>query len=294
MSFKMIEKNTCQIDGAVYPAIGFGTYPLKGDACFKAVMQAGQSGYRIIDTATFYQNFEPIGQALKILGREKFYLISKVWPLDQTPEKLREDIKLTLSQLQTDYLDAYLLHWPNHKISIEETLSAMDNLKKSGMVRHIGFSNFTVNHMKRALEYNIPISWLQVEMHPFFYDAALLQFCQEKSIGVQAWAPLARGGLSQDPLMKQLENKYNKTSAQIALKWIIQQGCVPLPSSQNESHMRQNLDIGGFTLSPEDSQAINKKAASGNRIRITPNLNLGFTDEFDFSYQECWPENKNN
>jgi diketogulonate reductase-like aldo/keto reductase len=144
MIFKMNENGSCQIEESTYPAVGFGTYPLKEDICFKALMQAGQLGYRIIDTATFYQNFEPIGNALKILGRENFYLISKVWPNNHTPEKLREDIEMTLSQLQTDHLDAYLLHWPNSKISIEDTLYTMENLRKSRMIPHIGFSNFTV------------------------------------------------------------------------------------------------------------------------------------------------------
>lgn len=277
-------------EDTTYIKLGFGTYPLKGDICFHAVLQAGKLGYRIIDTATFYKNFEPIGQALKILGREKFYIISKVWPTAQTPEKLQEDIEITLNQLQTDHVDAYLLHWPNSKIPIEDTLNTMEKIKKQGMIRHIGFSNFTVNHMKRALECNVPVSWVQVEMHPFFYDAELLKFCQEKSIGVQAWSPLARGGLNQDPLMKQLEQKYRKTAAQIALKWIIQHNCLPLPSSQNENHMRQNLDIGDFILSPEDIQTIDQRAALGKRVRINNDLGLGFTDEFDFNYEQCWPK----
>lgn len=277
-------------EDTAYSKLGFGTYPLKGDICFNAVLQAGQLGYRIIDTATFYKNFEPIGQALKILGRENFYIISKVWPTAQTPEKLQEDIEMTLAQLQTDHVDAYLLHWPNSKIPIEDTLNTMENIKKLGMIRHIGFSNFTVHHMKRALECNIPVSWVQVEMHPFFYDAELLKFCQEKSVGVQAWSPLARGGLSQDPLMKQFEQKYHKTAAQIALKWIMQHNCLPLPSSQNENHMRQNLNISDFSLSPEDVHTIDQRAAFGKRVRINNDLGLGFTDEFDFNYEQCWPK----
>src|SRR3977135_68499 len=105
-----------------YSMVGFGTYPLKGDVCFKAVLQAGKLGYRIIDTATFYQNFTEVGNAVKILGRENFYIISKVWPDSQTPAGLHQDIQLALSQLGTDYLDAYLIHWPNSKIPLEQTL----------------------------------------------------------------------------------------------------------------------------------------------------------------------------
>lgn len=155
MIFKMEAKeNNCQMEGKTYPAIGFGTYPLKDDICFKAVMHAGQLGYRIVDTATFYQNFKAIGDALKILGRENFYVISKVWPNAHIPERLRDDIQTTLAELQTPYLDAYLLHWPNSKISIENTLSTMENIRHAGLICHIGFSNVNVNHLQRALDGN--------------------------------------------------------------------------------------------------------------------------------------------
>jgi diketogulonate reductase-like aldo/keto reductase len=284
------EKTICQIEGTNYPAIGFGTYPLKDDVCFKTIKYAGQLGYRIIDTATFYRNFKAIGNALKTLSRENFYVISKVWPDAQTPERLRDDLQTTLTELQTHYLDAYLLHWPNSKISIENTLSTMEGIRQAGLIRHIGFSNVNLNHLKRALECHIPISWVQIEMHPRFYDAALLQFCQEKSIAVQAWSPLGRGQVREDTLLNDLGKKYHKTAAQIALKWIVQHQCIPLPNSQNENHLRQNLEIGNFLLSPEEMKSINDKAQSGQRLRITEVAGFGFTDEFDFSYEECWPK----
>jgi len=290
MIFKMNDKGACQIDGINYPAVGFGTYPLQGEICFNAVTHAGKLGYRIIDTATFYQNLTEIGKVLKILIREQFYIISKVWPDSQTPEGLRKDIQSTLSQLQTAYLDAYLIHWPNHKIPIEKTLSTMAEFRNAGLIRHIGFSNVTVNHLKRILELKIPIEWVQIEMHPFFYDPALLQFCQEKLIAVQAWAPLAQGRISDDPLLNQLAKRYGKTVAQVCLNWIVQHHCVPLPGSQNEQHIKQNLDINDFRLSPEDMNAIDSRAAIGQRLRITPDRDLGFTDEFDFSYDQCWPK----
>ncbi len=289
MIFKMYDSGIFQIDGINYPAVGFGTYPLKGDACFKAILQAAELGYRIMDTATFYNNFIPIGNALKKFDRKDFYLISKVWPDKQTPTELQRDIESTLTQLQTNYLDAYLLHWPNSQIIIEDTLDKMESFRKNGLIRHIGLSNVNVNHLKRALEHHVPISWVQIEMNPIFYDTELLKFCQEKSIAIQAWAPLARGRLSKDHLLNKLGKIYHKTPMQIALKWIMQHHCVPLPGSQNENHMRQNLDICDFTLSQADMQAIDQQAASGERTRITPNLGLGFTDEFDFTYEQCWP-----
>lgn len=290
MMFKIFDSGTWQIEAIHYPGVGFGTYPLKGDICFRAILQAAEKGYRIIDTATFYDNFIPIGNALKKFNRKDFYLISKVWPDKQTPQGLQQDIELTLSQLQTNYLDAYLIHWPNSKIPIENTLEMMDSFRKKGLIRHIGFSNVTVNHLKRILEHKVPIAWVQVEMNPIFYDAKLLQFCKEKSIAVQAWAPLARGRLVKDTLLNRLGEAYHKLPTQIALKWIVQHHCLPLPGSQSENHLRQNLDIFDFTLSQEDMRAIDHQAATGQRTRITPNLGLGFIDEFDFTYEQCWPK----
>jgi methylglyoxal/glyoxal reductase len=189
MQFEVDGSGICWIEGSKYSSVGLGTSSLKDVSCFNVINRAAQVGYRIIDTATFYRNFVPIGQALKALGRNNFYLISKVWPDAQTPEKLQKDVKSALVQLQTDYLDAYLLHWPNSKISIKDTLQAMEELRATGLIRHIGLSNITVHHLKRILEFKISLSWVQVEMHPLFYDAELLKVCQEQLLTVQAWAP---------------------------------------------------------------------------------------------------------
>lgn len=296
MTLEIDTKGMCQIDQIQYPAVGFGTYPLRDETCLRAVSQACDAGYRILDTATFYQNFHPIAHALVASGleRKNFYIISKVWHDSQTPQKLKADLRKTLEELRISYLDAYLLHWPNSKISIQETLLTMNALQEDGLIRHIGLSNVNVNHLKRALESEIAIAWVQVEMNPLFYDPALIKFCKENSIGIQAWAPLGRGRLSQDPLLKKLGNKYHKTASQIALRWIIQHQCIPLPGSRNPEHMKQNRDIGDFILSDEDMEEINKRAAQGKRERVTEETGIGFTDEFEFSYEECWPQDKHN
>ena len=123
-------KGKCLIEQTEYPAIGFGTYPYQGETCFKAVENAYLAGYRLIDTATFYQNFIPIGKVLQKYGRQNFYVISKVWSDSQKREQLKADFERTLKQLQTNYLDAYLIHWPNHSVPIEETFKAMDELRQ--------------------------------------------------------------------------------------------------------------------------------------------------------------------
>ena len=265
----MSHRAICQIEGISYPAVGFGTYLLTEEEAFLAVKQAGELGYRIFDTATFYRNFEPVGRALRQMGREKAYVISKVWPDSQHDPLVKKDLETTLRELRMDRLDAYLIHWPNHTIAIEETLGAMDALRKEGKVRHLGLSNVTVAHLTRVVECGIPFTWVQVEMHPHFCDFALLEWCQARGIAVQAWAPLGRGQMSVDPDLVAIGKKYGKTASQVALKWIVQNGCLPLPCSRNPMHMASNLAVADWLLVEEDMQRIRMRAQQGARTRIS-------------------------
>lgn len=284
----------CRIEQQEYPAVGFGTAHMKRtpELCSNTVKAAAELGYRIIDTATRYMNFVPISQALEGFERRDFYIISKVWHNAQSAKKLHEDLLMTLDQLKVTYIDAYLLHWPNSKVPIEETLYAMEELRNKKLIRHIGLSNITVHHLKRALQVGVPIAWVQVEMSPFFYDPELLAFCRQNSIAVQASAPLHESGISEDPFLSELGKKYGKTPAQIALRWILQHECLSLPRSGNRVHMQQNKDILDFTLSEQEMKDINARAKVGTRkIRVIGEAVKieGFTDEFDFSYEQCWP-----
>lgn len=279
----------CTIEHVRYPAVGFGTYPLTGETCTKAVNEAIEAGYRIIDTATFYHNLSDIAKALKGHDRKSLYLISKVWHDHHTPEGLQQDLDETLAQLQTNYLDAYFLHWPNKQIPIEQTLAKLQEFVKAKTIRHIGLSNVSVNHLRRALEVGIPITWVQIEMHPFFYNAEVLAFCQKHHIAVQAWAPLARGRIIGDPLLNELAKKYHKTSSQIAIRWIIQHGCLPLPGSKSPKHIQDNIQVNDFILTANEMAEIDQRAVLGQRERYQADL-LGIDDEFDLSYEECWPK----
>ncbi len=281
------------MDGTPTPSIGFGTYPQTGETCTHSVKLAIKTGYLLLDTATYYKNFAAIAKALKGHDRRHFYISSKVWHDKQSSDDVHKDLERTLKELQTDYIDAYFVHWPNSEIPIEETLGAMEELRHQKKIRHIGLSNVNVNHMKRALELNIPITWVQIEMSPFFYDPALLKFCKDHSIHVQAWAPLGRGRVNDDPLLANLSKKYKKTPSQIAIKWILQHGCMPLPGSTSEKHMQENLGVEDFTLTKEEMKEIDQRAKDGERKRCIKER-IGFNDEFDFSYDECWPIRQKN
>lgn len=279
----------CKIDGIVYPMVGFGTWPSTGDTCKKAVIEAIQAGYRMIDTATLYKNFGPIAKALAGQDRSEFYLISKVWHDQHLPDDLTRDLETTLAELKIDYLDAYLLHWPNSAIPIEKTFGAMEALKRKGKIRHVGLSNVTVNHLKKALKVGVPITWVQVEMHPDFCDFNLLVFCKRHSIHLQAWHPLSKGALKDDGMLAEIGKKYKKSACQVALRWILQHGCFPLPGSKSREHIQENFDVADFSLSHEEMDEIDKRASKGTRFRASKEIGMGFDDEFDFTYEECWP-----
>lgn len=283
------ETASCKINQQEMPAIGFGTYPLTGEVCTDAVDEAIKTGYRIIDTATYYENFPALAKSLKKQDRSSLYIISKVWHDKHDPKGLKEDLEQTLMQLDTNYLDAYLLHWPNSGIPIDSTLQTLEKLREEKQIRHIGLSNVSINHLKKALTYNIPITWVQVEMHPHFCDFDLLEFCSNHSVIIQAWRPLNLGRISEDENLCEIGRKYKKTACQIALKWIIQHGCIPLPGSQNATHIQENMDLFDFSLSDEEMDLIDENARKGKRFRLTKEHGLGFADELDFSYEECWP-----
>lgn len=284
-----VQNCTVSIHGQVCPAVGLGTYRLTGKTCEKTVQEAIHLGYKIFDSATFYENLEAVGKGIQGHPREDLYIISKVWHNKLKRSDIFADLSETLRLLKSDYLDLYLVHWPNSLVPIAETLGAMEELRQSKKIRHIGLSNVNVNHLKKALTLGIPISWVQVEMHPFFYDPLLVNFCVDHGIGVQAWRPLDLGRLQNDKLLTSLGKTHNKTPCQIALRWIIQNGCVPVPGSKNPLHLSENFMVSDFSLSEQEMALINQRAASGQRYRITLEHGLGFADEFDFSYEECWP-----
>lgn len=281
---------TITLNDRVYPAVGFGTFPFKDETCRRVVEDALAIGYRIFDTATFYNNFKPIGVALKKVPRQEVYLISKVWPDAHTFKMLNIDIHKNLEELGTPYLDGYLLHWPNSDVPIEATMAALYEIKDKGLIKDIGMSNITVNHLKRLEDLNLSLSCVQVEMNPLFCDFKLLKFCQTKKINIQAWAPLARGRAASNALLNEIGNRYNKTSAQVAIRWIVQHGCIPLPASQNIQHISLNFDVNDFFLTSEEMEDIDAQAKRGQRERLTLEAGLGFSDEFDLPYEECWPK----
>lgn len=249
------------LQGSSVPALGFGTWQLLGDACVKAVKTALDLGYRHIDTAQIYENEAEVGQALaaSFIKRNDIFLTTKLWMTHYERPEVLSSMELSLKKLKTDYVDLLLIHWPSADVPLEETLSAMQELQKSGKVKHIGVSNFTVALMRQAIEkHHAPIVCNQVEYHLLLSQKPVLDYARKQGMMMTAYSPLARGKLEGNRTLMSISMKHNKTIGQVALRWLLDQDNVAaIPKAASEHHIRQNIDIFDFKLDADDTAALN-------------------------------------
>lgn len=249
-------------NGIDMPNIGFGTSLIEGEECISNIRQALQAGYRHIDTASVYKNESYIGKAIKEsnLPREEIFITSKVWKDSMGYENTIKSFNNSLQDLGLEYIDLFLIHWPRNndeKLNID-TWKALEDLYKQKKVRAIGLSNFLKHHLEIILN-NCEIVPMvdQLEFHPGLTRKETLEFCKENDIVVEAWAPLGKGKMLQNEDLVRIANKYNKSVAQICIKWCLQNGVVPLPKTTNWNRMLENKDVFDFTISDEDMNFIN-------------------------------------
>ncbi|MFW6238150.1 MAG: aldo/keto reductase [Halanaerobiales bacterium] len=245
--------------GDEIPAIGFGTYTLTGAEGVEMIRKALEFGYRHLDTAEAYNNQPEIAEAIKKsrVSRKDIFLTSKVWHNHLRGEEVKKACEKILEELKTDYLDLYLIHWPNPRVSVKETLQAMNELKKEGKIKNIGVSNFTVSHLEEMKEVSdVKVINNQVEYHPYFNRKDLLEYCREMDIILSAYSPVGRGEVFEDPVLKKIGKDHGKNEAQITLKWMVQKGIVVLPRSANPEHIAQNIDLFGWELEPAEMKQI--------------------------------------
>lgn len=293
------------IQGEDVPALGLGTWQLKGSVCREAVRHTLSLGYRHIDTAEMYGNEAEVGRGLQDanVDRDAIFLTTKVWHTNLQPDDVHAAAEESLRKLQTDYVDLLLIHWPNTSVPLEHTLDALLELKEQGKTRHIGVSNFPPSLVRRALNHT-SIFCNQVEYHPFLSQAPLLELAREHDFLLTAYSPLARGdvldrsvsprralkalkqdGAAVDRLGNALRNllgtgtgtlevlaeKYGKSPAQISIRWLIQQDHVAaIPRSTNPEHRAANFDVFDFELTDEEMQLIHG-LAQGNR-KVDPHF----------------------
>ncbi|RFU71432.1 aldo/keto reductase [Peribacillus saganii] len=241
------------------PQLGFGVYKVeKGPETVETVKKALEAGYRSIDTAALYNNEEGVGQAIRESGisREEIFITTKVWNSDQGYESTLEAFETSISKLGLHYIDLYLVHWPV-KGKYVETWRALEKLYKDGRVRAIGVSNFQIHHLEDLFANSTEKPVInQVELHPRFSQTELRKFCSEHNIAVEAWSPLGRGQILDEPTISYIAEKHGKTPAQVLLRWHLQNGIVVIPKSVTPSRIEENINLFDFELSLDEMQQI--------------------------------------
>ncbi len=240
------------------PSIGFGTWRLDGRDCVEGVADALAAGYRHVDTARMYGNEEDVGQGLRSSGvdRSEVWLTTKVWPDDLAPERVRASLEDSLRALGTDYLDLYMIHWPNPRVPLAATLEAMTELRDEGRTREIGVSNFTSDQFREALDL-APVLVNQVEYHPFLDQSAVLEVCRERDAELTAYRPLVKGEALEDPVIAEIAAAHGATPAQVTLAWLTGQERVSaVPKASSPERRRENLAALELKLTPDERAAI--------------------------------------
>ena len=260
-------------NGNKIPAIGFGTYKAQEDEGIAAVKKAIETGYRLIDTAAKYENEEAVGKAIKQSGiaREELMITTKLWRENLGYESTKKAFETSLAKLDLDYIDLYLIHWPANAKNYEnwqkannDSWRAMEELVKEGKIKNIGVSNFWPEHLEPLLEAaEIKPVINQIEFHPGYWQPELTRYCKEKNILVEAWSPLARGKVFESEEIKAIAKKYNKSVAQICLRWILEHNALVIPKSSTPERIEDNFDIFDFQLNAEDIKTIDNLPQMG-------------------------------
>lgn len=249
-------------NGNDIPSIGFGTSLVTGEECIRTIKTAINVGYKHIDTASAYKNEVEIGKAIKQsnIDRKELFITSKVWKDSMGYENTLKSFNNSLRNLDLEYIDLFLIHWPKNndkKLNID-TWKALEKLYKEGKVKSIGVSNFLKHHLEIILNNSEIVPAVnQIEFHPGLIRKETIGFCRENNIVLEAWAPLGKGKMLDNEILVNIAKKYNKSVAQICLKWCLQNEVVPLPKSGNRERMKQNLDLFNFKIEEQDMKTIN-------------------------------------
>jgi diketogulonate reductase-like aldo/keto reductase len=261
------------VGGVDVPAIGLGTWRLRGDDCRQAVETALDLGYRHVDTAQAYGNERQVGTAISssAVERDDLFLTTKLDGSARRHDAVGRSVRKSLDRLGTDYLDCLLIHWPNDKPPfspvrlpggppLAETLDAMNELVEAGLVRHIGVSNFDVRLLDEARRLSdAPIFTNQVQFHPYWDQRRLLSYCRRNDVLLTAYSPLCHGGVLDDDVLGRIGRHYDKTPAQVAIRWAIQhEGVCTIPKATSRAHLAANIDVFDFELTEAEMERIRR------------------------------------
>lgn len=269
--------------GASIPVIGFGTWPLKGEECARAVATAVEYGYRHIDTAAMYDNEAAVGEGLRASGiaRNDVWVTTKVWWEDISDGALQRSAEASLKRLVLEQVDLLLIHWPNKAVPLAESIRALNDAKRRGLARYIGVSNFPSRMLDEAVALSgEPLVANQCEYHPHLDQSKVLAACRRHGVAFVSYCPLGRGsvgGVLEEPAVREIAGRLGRTPAQVVLRWHIQQpGVVAVPKSGNPKRIAENFDVFGFTLDEADMRRLSGLAKPDGRV-----VNMAVAPEWD-------------
>ncbi len=242
--------------GNEIPLLGIGTWQLTGDNCIESIEYALEVGYRHIDTADMYGNHNEVGKGIKNsnVKRSELFVTSKVWRDNLKKDQLIDSLKRNLDELSLDYLDLYLVHWPDSNIPIMDTLEAMEKAKEKGLINSYGVSNFTIKHIERIHEEGFEISNNQVEFHPTLYQKDLYDFCMDHGIYLTAYSPIARGKDLDIKEIKDIAEEIGASTAQAILSWLLDKDIITIPKAGSKEHIEENFKSQDIHLSKEQTE----------------------------------------
>lgn len=245
-------------DGNTMPQLGFGTWTLTGDVATESVKQAIKSGYRMVDTAQAYGNEEAVFKGIisSNIKRENIFITTKISPDNMRNHTVRESLDKSIELLGGSYIDLVLIHWPV-KGEVEQTWKILEEYVAKGRVKSIGLSNFNPRHIEDLLKYaKIKPVINQIEIHPYLTQFENSGYTFNQGIQIEAWSPLASGKIIANETIARIARQHNKSVAQIALRWHMQRGLITIPRSDNPAHIKENIDIFDFELTPQEMEII--------------------------------------
>jgi 2,5-diketo-D-gluconate reductase B len=260
---------TIEANGARIPLIGLGTWDLRGKSCARMVEEALALGYRHIDTAAMYRNEDDVGAGLRASGvkRDEVFITTKVWSSDLRARDFERSAHDSLKNLKLDSVDLLLIHWPNSSIPLKETVGALCKMKRDGVARHVGVSNFNVALVEEAKKLSTePLVNNQIELHPYYDQSKTIAASRKAGMSVTAYSPIARGRITSDAVLSRIGKAHGRSAAQVCLRYLVQQDIIVIPKTSRSERLKENAEIFDFQLTPAEMKEIAALASPRGNI----------------------------